>query len=128
MGKVCAQVLYLASICTPNRSVQQVTSSLGGILAFGICILGTNLLSHRYMLEKAKVMTALTYVFHPHFTRLCVCLDPPTPLTHLPPSVPPPPASPLPPGQSKGTGVHKDPTTNSSPVSNGNWARSTSFL
>jgi hypothetical protein len=61
LGKVCATAFSAVSICTTSLFTFQLMNFLFNVFFFGIVNVGTNILSHRYMLEKASTINALTY-------------------------------------------------------------------
>ena len=61
-GKAFMILAKVVQTCTESQRSYGNASSLFKLVFIAVGVFGTNLLSHRYMLEKAKVMTGLTYV------------------------------------------------------------------
>jgi hypothetical protein len=80
LGHFCVVASVAVGSCPPTLGIDVVSQLVFFLTYFGISILGTNLLCHRYLLEKAKTMSKM-YVPLP----LSLSLSPP------PPTPPPPP-------------------------------------
>ena len=59
LGRMGITVTNSIYICTPSISTHAVAFVFYGFFLVIVSTIGTNLLAHRYMLEKAKVVTAL---------------------------------------------------------------------
>ena len=46
-------------ICTSSQTISQLLGSVYILMTFGVSIIGTNILCHRYLIEKARVMIRL---------------------------------------------------------------------
>jgi hypothetical protein len=56
LGALASQAAYM---CTTSTTVFASAVALNILVTFGISAIGTNLLCHRYLLEKAKVMSRM---------------------------------------------------------------------
>jgi hypothetical protein len=59
IGSLFSLAILPLGICTASAAVFASATSLLFLNGFGISILGTNLLCHRYLLEKAKAMSTM---------------------------------------------------------------------
>jgi hypothetical protein len=75
LGNFCYLAFYSLYACSDSIGIMKAYEISMILSFFGISVLGTNLLCHRYLLEKAKILSKMYVTLSPSLPTSGECLE-----------------------------------------------------